>query len=165
MPGEKRCRHYVSGGACARGDEFMCVEWLKANGANPDPDPPPTSNPARDLFGHPVIEPPRPTPTKPSLAKGTPARELRPQTPAVERAPLCGLTPDDIASFKQLGVEVCLSSEAYGELWLVPEYTGRDRRELTPEHAATIGRMLEVFPGSKVVSFTRATPKEKEADA
>jgi len=33
MPGtDHRCVHYLPGGACARPDEFMCVEWLKANG-------------------------------------------------------------------------------------------------------------------------------------
>jgi hypothetical protein len=30
--GSKRCDHYLQNGACDRGDEFMCVEWLKANG-------------------------------------------------------------------------------------------------------------------------------------
>jgi hypothetical protein len=29
----KRCLHYVVGGACALPDEFMCVQWLKANEA------------------------------------------------------------------------------------------------------------------------------------
>lgn len=28
----KRCVHYLSNGGCVRPDEFMCVEWLKANG-------------------------------------------------------------------------------------------------------------------------------------
>ena len=28
----RRCVHYLSNGGCARPDEFMCVEWLKANG-------------------------------------------------------------------------------------------------------------------------------------
>ena len=32
VPGTKRCRHYHSNGACGLPDEFMCVEWLKANG-------------------------------------------------------------------------------------------------------------------------------------
>ncbi|NLH50280.1 MAG: hypothetical protein GX444_17000 [Myxococcales bacterium] len=27
----KRCVFYIDNGACARGDEFMCVEWQKAN--------------------------------------------------------------------------------------------------------------------------------------
>ena len=31
LPEETRCRHYLQGGACARPDELMCVEWVKAN--------------------------------------------------------------------------------------------------------------------------------------
>ena len=42
----------------------------------------------------------------------------------------------------------CLRSEAYGDLWLVPAYTGQPRKEITPEHAATVMRVLSVFPGS-----------------
>ena len=32
VPGTKRCKHYLKGGACSLPDEFMCVEWLKVNG-------------------------------------------------------------------------------------------------------------------------------------
>jgi hypothetical protein len=35
-PGEtRRCVHFLSYGGCARPDEFMCVEWLRANGITP----------------------------------------------------------------------------------------------------------------------------------
>src|SRR5690606_33354177 len=80
VPGTKRCKHYLKGGACALPDEFMCVEWLKANGhhvppplppldpveakppSEPAPTPAPPSSPTqprpdrteRDLFGAPV---------------------------------------------------------------------------------------------------------------
>lgn len=41
----KRCAHFKANGACALPDEFMCVEWLKANGkaapAPPEPAPAP----------------------------------------------------------------------------------------------------------------------------
>ncbi len=38
VTGTKRCRHYHANGACGLPDEFMCVEWLKANGhATPAP--------------------------------------------------------------------------------------------------------------------------------
>jgi hypothetical protein len=54
LPGRKHCRHYVEGGACARPDEFQCVEWLKVNAeARPTPRP---QAPA-DLFGNPIPEP------------------------------------------------------------------------------------------------------------
>ena len=32
LPGTARCRSYYANGACARPDELMCVEWLRANG-------------------------------------------------------------------------------------------------------------------------------------
>jgi len=178
LPGGKRCRHYVQGGACARSDEFMCVEWLKANGhAAPSPAPAPVEpekqpepkpaapKVATDLFGNPLPDPPRPTPTKPSASRAPALHVVRDPAPAEEREPLRGFTTEDIEGFKKLGVEVCLSSEAYGEIWLVPKYTGSDRKELTPEHAATISRVLEAFPGSRVVSFEKPPKQEKEADA
>jgi len=176
LPGGKRCRHYLQGGACARSDEFMCVEWLKANGhAVPSPAPvepakqpePRTLAPkvATDLFGNPLPDPPRPTPTKPSPSRTPALHVVRDQAPVEKREPLRGFTTEDIEGFKKLGVEVCLRSEAYGEIWLVPKYTGSDRKELTPEHAATISRVIEAFPGSRVVSFEKSPKQEKEADA
>ena len=56
---------------------------------------------------------------------------------------------------KALGVEVLLHSETYGDVWLVPAYTGRERKEITPEHAATLARVMSVFPGSHIVSFEK----------
>ncbi len=32
LPGTARCRSYYPNGACARPDELMCVEWMRANG-------------------------------------------------------------------------------------------------------------------------------------
>ena len=66
-----------------------------------------------------------------------------------------GCTTADIESFKALGVEVLLHSETYGDVWLVPAYTGRERKEITPEHAATLARVMSVFPGSHIVSFEK----------
>ncbi|MFZ5787458.1 MAG: hypothetical protein ACOY3Y_13535 [Acidobacteriota bacterium] len=178
LPDGKRCRHYLQGGACARSDEFMCVEWLRANGhAAPSPAPapaepakqpepkPPAPKVATDLFGNPLPDPPRPAPTKQPPQRAPALHVVRDPAPAEEREPLRGYTTEDIEGFKKLGVEVCLRSEAYGEIWLVPQYTGSDRKELTPEHAATISRVLEAFPGSRVVSFEKSPKQEKEADA
>jgi hypothetical protein len=72
--------------------------------------------------------------------------------------PLRGLTTEDIESFKALGVEVCLRSEELGELWIVGEYSGRDRREISIDHAAVICRVVEAFPGSRVTSFEKRPP-------
>jgi len=164
LPGKKRCRHYLDGGSCARPDEFMCVEWLRLN---QQAKPAPKKTGPTDLFGNPVPEPKRPkrtTPTqqRPTAASSSPTPVVDEPTP--EREPLRGLTTDDIDGFKKLGVEVCLESEAFGEVWLVPEYTGRERKEITPEHAATIARVMEAFPGSKVVSFEKSPQQGKEAE-
>ena len=183
VAGKKRCRHYLDGGSCARPDEFMCVEWLRLNKkakpapktkgstdlfGNPNPDYRPAAETERptDLFGNPVPEPKQPKRTTPTQQRPTAATPSPASAPEVveEREPLRGLTTEDIDGFKKLGVEVCLESEAFGEVWLVPEYTGQDRKEITPEHAATIARVMEAFPGSKVVSFEKSPQQGKEAE-
>jgi len=164
----KRCVHYVSNGACALPDEFMCVEWLKVNGPKPAADAPnpspvvetPTPQ-ARDLFGDPIApsaEPPKPKPAAVvAHIASKPGAE-----PTIDVDRLRGFTTEDIESFKALGVEVQLHSEIYGELWLVPAYTGKPRKEITPEHAATVMRVLSVFPGSHVVAFEKTTNPERQ---
>lgn len=57
----RRCRHYGGRGACALPDEFMCVEWLKANGhpvAPAGPVPPPITH---NFFGDPMPVEPSPS--------------------------------------------------------------------------------------------------------
>jgi hypothetical protein len=72
------------------------------------------------------------------------------------RAPeLAEITAEDVASFKALGIEICLSSTARGDVWLVPEYTGQARNEITPEDAALVMKTLTLFPGAKLVSLKR----------
>ena len=169
QPGSKRCRSYLDRGACALPGEFMCREWMRANNQGPTtlqppvPAPAPESRepkrptePARDLFGHPVPSAPQPAPT-PAKAKPEPPKPPATPTEArgteVETDPLRGLTTEDLESFRALGVEVCLRSEALGEVWLVPERTGQTRKEITPELAATIVRVSSAFPGARVVAL------------
>jgi len=187
LPGRKHCRHYLENGACSRPDEFMCIEWLKANGhAQATPSRVASVSADRsqakqqklsesspvDLFGNPNpdYKPKRTTPTqqRPTAASPSPAPRPTPteaEAPIVEAAPLRGFTDEDIASFKALGVQVCIESEAVGEVWLVPAYTDQQRKELTPDHAATIARVVEAFPGSRVVSFDKKTTPVSEAKA
>lgn len=154
----RRCAHYVAGGACALPELFRCTEWLKANPGPVAPPPPP-----RDLFGAPVA--PKSVPRPPD------ARPVAPFKPPVvepsEVRPPRGLTAEDIASFKALNVEVKLRSAQLGEVWIVPAYTGLDRRELTPEHLATLFGALTVFPGAAVEAFDplprRSTPTAADA--
>ena len=56
------------------------------------------------------------------------------------------------------GVEVCLATEGCGEVWLVPEYTGRDdRKEISVRDAATLAAVCSAFPGARVTSYERPT--------
>ncbi|MFZ5787212.1 MAG: hypothetical protein ACOY3Y_12285 [Acidobacteriota bacterium] len=176
LPGSKRCQHYLEGGSCALPDEFMCIEWLKANGqkvappaprteAPPPKDPPPAAKPndrARDLFGAPVSPPaPKAYPKK----KPEPARSPSPPTPGevAPGEPIARIPDEDIASFKALGVEVCLTSEGIGDVWLVPDYTGRERKEISVEHAATLRLVVDAFPGAKVTAFEKLRPAKEPA--
>ena len=160
----KRCIHFQTGGVCLLPDVFVCSEWAKVNGPTPRslpvvmpaPDVVPPAPVARDLFGNPVAAP---EPVKPKAPPPPVPRPVKTEAPEID--PLRGLLPEEIASFKSLNVEVQLRSPHYGELWLVPAYTGQSRRELTPEHAATLMRVLAVFPGSEVTSFEKSVNPER----
>jgi len=161
-PGSKRCIHYLANGACDRADEFMCVEWLKANNqSKPEPTKEKTKDDVdRDLFGNPL--PPRPK----QVEKSPPKIEKPPEpesTPIVDAPLVRNLNDEEIASFKALGVDVCIKSEDVGEIWLVPEYTGQDRKEISVEHAATLSAVCAAFPGAKVASFEKKP--ESSADS
>lgn len=182
LPGSKRCQHYVDGGACSLPDEFMCVEWLKANGqkvappapgieAPPPKEPPPMAPPppaakptdqARDLFGA-TVSPP--VSKEPPRKRPEPATSSSPPTPPEVPAapPLARISDEDIASFKALGVEVCIESESIGQVWLVPDYTGQDRKEISVEHAATLRLVVDAFPGAKVTAFEKLRPAKPPA--
>jgi len=81
--------------------------------------------------------------------------------PAIEPSLVHTMDNQQIRSIESLGVEICIASEAIGDVWLVPEYTGTDRREITIEHAATLTAICAAFPGAKVVQFEKAEPKRR----
>jgi hypothetical protein len=166
--GSKRCQHYLDGGACALATEFMCVEWLKANGhLVPQGHPGEGMTPAQLAFlpGLAPLAPTRATPepeASASQAPSVPAAEP-PSVNANTRAPI---TPEELASFKALGVELCLDLDEAGPLWLVPAYTGQARKEITPEHAATLRLLLDAFPGARIAAFEKAAlARGEEAQA
>lgn len=172
LPGSRRCRHYAEGGVCSLVDEFLCTEWLKANGhPSPPPLPPlaPPDHGASPQEGHsapigPTALPPPSAPQAPArppaaTAPAIPPVPTRPLTPLPRRAPqaqvLLSVRDSDIASFKALGAEVRLVDEHLGEVWIVPDYTGQDRAELSVEHAALLAAICSAFPAASVVSFVR----------
>jgi len=59
------------------------------------------------------------------------------------------LTPEDVESFKALGVEVHVKSKP-GEFTLVPEYTGKDRPEISAEDLRKLSMIMHAFPGSEI---------------
>jgi len=163
LPGSKRCRSYLSNGGCAREDHFMCEEWLKANGQAAPPPVEAKPEPARDLFGNPLPdEPPAKKPLVQVEAPPSPKASSVAANPTADGdVPLVrNLTDEDIASFKALGVEVCIASEEIGEVWIVPEYTEQARRELRIDHAATLTAVCATFPGAKVTSFEKLAKPE-----
>ena len=156
------CKHFLESGYCALPEEFECIDLDPVSGRIRPPA-------QTDLFGNVVVElvaPPRPSKPKqaPKAAlvppRGPHSADAADSAPAIiDTDQLRGLTHDDIESFRALGAEVRLESEVFGELWLVPVYTGDARKEITPENAATILRVLSAFPGSRIVSFEKKSPK------
>jgi len=62
------------------------------------------------------------------------------------------LTPEDVESFKALGVEVHVKSKP-GEFSLVPEYTdkaGNSRTEISAEDLRKLSMIMHAFPGSEI---------------
>lgn len=74
------------------------------------------------------------------------------------------ITPEQIESWRELRVEICMFIKKNDFFWLVPEYTGKDRVEMTPEdfikQAAAIKLVLEAFPESKISTVLK--PKDKK---
>lgn len=64
------------------------------------------------------------------------------------------LDPELIQSWRELGAEVCISFGRYS-FWLVPEYTDRNRIEMTPEDFSLIHESMETFEGAKIVGVKR----------
>ena len=69
---------------------------------------------------------------------------------AAER--LAMITPENIESFKALGIRVGIQSPA-GDFTLVPSYTGDDPVEISIEDAARIAMVIRTFPGSRIVGI------------
>jgi hypothetical protein len=168
LSGSKRCQHYLDGGACALAAEFMCVEWLKRNGRPvPQEHPAHGATPAQPGF-LPGLAPPAPAHATPAPEAAAPQA---PSVPAAEPPPVSAhtrapITPEELDSFKSLGVELRLDLDEVGPVWLVPRYTGQARKEITPEHAATLRLLLDAFPGARIAAFEKATSaKAAEAQA
>jgi hypothetical protein len=172
----KRCAHYLDGGACALASELMCVEWLKRNRRAVPQDPPSEgATPAQPAF-LPGLAPPAPAlPMPPATARATrepcisaagAASVLQAEPVPARARTRAPISQEEIDSFKALGVELRLELDEVGPLWLVPRYTGLARKEITPEHTATLRLLLDAFPGARIAAFEKATlARTEEAQA
>jgi len=61
------------------------------------------------------------------------------------------LAAADVESFAALGCEVKFSLPGGATFWLVPTYTARDRREITPEDMLKLDQLRQTFPGSRTL--------------
>lgn len=147
IAGTRRCKHYLTNGGCTLPDEFMCVEWLRANAAPPTPLERPAPV-ARDLFGAPV----RPAAGEAKRSLPVAATPLPARTVG-SRKPANGLALDEaVASFRERGLEVRIATDQ-GEVWIVPNYTGAERTEVLVEHAALISTVTTAFPGARMMEI------------
>ncbi|MFI5245928.1 MAG: hypothetical protein ACHQQR_11920 [Gemmatimonadales bacterium] len=181
IAGTRRCTHFEPNGACRLPDEFMCTEWLKANGHAPSATTSPTpvsttpSTTARRALGAappPFALTPAQTPSErphgaPTGASPTasPLAPLAPRAGPQRASPTQRQSPpaaardinDDIASFKARSVEVHVVTDTLGDVVIVPAYTGADRQELSVEHAAMIAQVCAAFPGARVTAIRPST--------
>ena len=124
MRGSRRCMHYLASGACKLPAEFICTEYLKRNGYANASGTLQASVPAIPrIFAQPKLE----TPPERSGALTAHAGK----TALLELALELGGT----------------------QLHLVSGYTPAPRMELSWEHAATLRRILDAFPGAQLVGF------------
>ncbi|MFI5297495.1 MAG: hypothetical protein ACHREM_05300 [Polyangiales bacterium] len=100
-PGSRRCEHFEPNGACRLPGEFMCVEWVKANGEHA-----PAASPARPgLAGEEPTSASSVTTTALTVAPMAPA--AAPQPPAPTPPPVAA-TP---ASAPPMGRTAALATE------------------------------------------------------
>jgi hypothetical protein len=144
---------------------FRCSEWEKRNRTPAVP---------TDLFGDPAPELIQSrNKAKARKPKSTRATQ-RPAAASFSSAPVQpkdadgvlplvrNVTDEDVASFRALGVEVCIGSDQVGDIWLVPEYQDESRKELRVDHAMTLSLVCSAFPGAKIVSFEKIPQQGKE---
>ncbi len=161
VEGSRRCRDFLAGGGCARADHHECLEWRKANPLRA-PAAVPAASPAVPASGPPSAAPPSETPVGRDLFGARVPAPSAPRKAATESAAPIAVSVEpaflsaaDVASFGQLGAEVCLLSPELGPVWIVPAPTGQDRRELTGEQLAFLVNACTALPGSRVVALDR----------
>lgn len=168
----KRCQHYLPGGPCALGEEFMCVEWLKKNHPERIED---DTAPVRTQKALPGVEPSPPKPRKAPPVK-TPPRPSSAQDDDTVRgvhpslldqeASLTRAAPLGTERVDQLvdrGMEMCIDGWGDDEIWVVPKYTGSlDRVELSIRDMATLRELLVCLPGARVKKIIGGKPRKED---
>jgi hypothetical protein len=134
--GGRRCAYYLPTGACARPDEFMCVEWQRLNAGLP-------------VVGHAAGG------SQGVAAPGAAADRRTPVRESASPRAVASLLPVRAVDGTAPGVELeCASS--LGPVWIVPARGAQgDRVELTFDDAAVIARVLEALGGRVVAIHPR----------
>jgi hypothetical protein len=117
----------------------------------------------RDLFGREASAPAR---VRRSRTRAATAAVPRRATTKPE--PVAGQAfelPSAVGSFISLGASVCLSSEATGTVWLVPDYTAEARPEISATDLSRLLEVLRMFPGARVARFDMYTPASTSTGA
>jgi hypothetical protein len=153
VSGGPRCQHYRGAGVCGVHGKLLeeCSEWRKINPALATP-----TVVLEQRGGEQRQRAPGPSPFEGDAACVSPDPAGAAQALATPMSRV--LTAEDIATFKALGAEVCITCEA-GELWIVPEYRDATRREMSVEHVAKILLLTSAFPGAKVRAVVPVPPE------
>jgi hypothetical protein len=76
------------------------------------------------------------------------------------------MTSEEIQSWKDLRVEICMFIKPGELFWLVPEYTNKDRAEISiddfAKQAEGIKNILEAFPGATIQSVLKPSTSPKK---
>jgi hypothetical protein len=164
--GKKGCRHYDPNdgkqGLCLLPDEYICVEWQKANQhlmsvppvtTRPAPAATPQAAGQLHLGGAPLgTQKPHQRSARPASGQNSAPVPLDP-SPNV----LVSISPEQVDELERAGLEVQLISESelIPDIWLVKKYTGKSRTEITYQSASTIRMIADVFPGARIVAINK----------
>lgn len=149
-------------GMCSVVNRFICEEWVKIH---PEDVLPPQPSPKESLAA-PVVpvnlfgeyEPPA-EPRAPR--KGTGRALLAWEAPKAGPASPWPIGDAVVAGLVATQTEVHLEAPGL-DLWVVPEHTEQERLEITFAEFALLRALTEAFPGSRLVSLTKADPTAPE---
>lgn len=150
-------------GQCALPTRLMCEEWLKTR---------PEDRIDRYVRSDDTAIEQKGTEDEPSTEQATPVAKSTGKSRIAPPGASVHVSPDfvptsewplpeeTVQAFRQEGVEVELQGQ--DDFHVVPERTGADRLEMTFDEFSLVRAVMEVFPGTKLLSFKKADPNRRE---